>query len=239
LLSLNSKEIEMKKLLLIIILASTAVVAQTTWDGPTMTFTKADNANPALEANQDRITSNVWLTRGSGGELYNAKTESDSSKSNSPADTRWALGTTSSDLNSLSFDTFRNTIRPKNAENINMVLHLVTDDIYIDFKITSWTSGQGGSNGGAGGFSYQRSTDPSLSIEDYDKPVLSVYPNPSESFLRVSGLNAAEPYRLYSILGVEIQSGIVASDQEIDIDALQTGMYMLQIANTALPFVKK
>ena len=120
-----------------------------------------------------------------------------------------------------------------------MVLHLVTDDIYIDFKITSWTSGQGGSNGGAGGFSYQRSTDPSLSIEDYDKPVLSVYPNPIESFLRVSGLNAAEPYRLYSILGVEIQSGIVASDQEIDIDALQTGMYMLQIANTALPFVKK
>ena len=88
-------------------------------------------------------------------------------------------------------------------------------------------------------FSYQRSTDPSLSIEDYDKSVLSVYPNPSASFLRVSGLNTAEPYRLYSILGLEFQSCIVSSDQEIDIDALQTGMYMLQIANTALPFVKK
>ena len=84
----------MKKLLLIIILASTAVVAQTTWDGPTMTFTKANNANPTLEANQDRITSNVWLTRGnSGGQIYNAKTESDSSKISSPADTQWAFGT--------------------------------------------------------------------------------------------------------------------------------------------------
>lgn len=225
----------MKKLLLIIILASTAVVAQTTWGGPTMTFTKTNNANPALVANQDRITSNVWLTRGnSGGQIYNAKTETDSSKSSSPADTQWAFGTTSN-LGSLTFATFRGTSKPQNAVGQNMVLHLVTDDIYIDIKITSWTSG----NTSGGGFSYQRSTDPSLSIEDYDKPVLSVYPNPSASFLRVSGLNAAEPYRLYSILGVEIQSGIVASDQEIDIDALQTGMYMLQIANTALPFVKK
>ena len=225
----------MKKLLLIIILASTAVVAQTTWDGPTMTFTKANNANPTLEANQDRITSNVWLTRGnSGGQIYNAKTESDSSKISSPADTQWAFGTTAN-LGSLTFASFRGTSKPQNAVGQNMVLHLVTDDIYIDIKITSWTSG----STSGGGFTYQRSTDPSLSIEDYDKPVLSVYPNPSTSFLRVSGLNAAEPYRLYSILGVEIQSGVVSNDQEIDIDALQTGMYLLQIANTALPFVKK
>ena len=88
-------------------------------------------------------------------------------------------------------------------------------------------------------FRYQRSIDPSLSIEDYDKPFLSVYPNPSASFLRVSGLNTAEPYRLYSILGIEFQSGIVSSDQEIDIGPLQTGMYMLQIANTALPYCEK
>lgn len=223
----------MKKLLLTIILASNFIVAQTTWDGPTMTFTKADNADPTLEANQDRITSNVWLTRGnSGGQIYNAKTESSSSKSSSPANTRWAFGTTSN-LGSLTFSTFRGTSKPKNAVGQNMVLHLVSDDIYIDIKFTSWSSGK------QGGFTYERSTDPNLSIEDYDKPVLSVYPNPSTSFIRVNGLNAAKPYRLYSILGVEIQSGVVSIDQEIDIDALQTGMYMLQIANTALPFVKK
>lgn len=222
------------KTLLFMLLASSLVVAQTTWNGPTMTFTKADNANPALAANQDQITSNVWLTRGnSGGQLYNAKTESDSSKSSSPADTRWAFGTTAN-LGSLTFATFRGTSKPQNAVNQNMVLHLVTDDIYIDIKITSWTSGKTS----GGGFTYVRSTDPSLSIEDNNKPVLSVYPNPSTSFLRVSGLNAAEPYRLYSILGIEIQSGIISSDQEIDIDALQTGMYMLRIADTALPFIK-
>ena len=227
----------MKKLLFILLVSNLAFT-QTIWNGPTMTFTKVDYADPALEANQDRITPNVWLTRGNNGQLYNAKTESDSSKSSSPDDTEWAFGTTSN-LSSLTFSTFRGTSKPQNTVGLDMVLHLITDNIYIDIKITSWTSGQGSGNGNGGGFSYQRSTDPSLNIQDNKKSFLSVYPNPSTSFLRVSGLNAAESYRLYSILGVEIESGIVSSDQEIDIDALQTGMYMLQIANTSLPFVKK
>lgn len=228
----------MKKLLFILLVSNLAFT-QTIWNGPTMTFTKADNANSNMEANQDRITPNVWLTRGSGGELYNAKTESYSSKNISPDDTEWAFGTTSN-TSSLTFSTFRGTTsKPQNAVGQDMVLHLLTDDIFIDIKITSWTSGQGGQNGGGGGFSYQRSTDPSLSIQDNLKPVLSVYPNPSTSFLHVSGLNASTNYRLYNILGAEIQSGNVKADQGIDIDALQSGVYMLQISNTALPFVKK
>jgi len=40
-----------------------------------------------------------------------------------------------------------------------MVVHLISDDIYIDIKITSW---EAGSNSG-GGFSYERSTNPNLS----------------------------------------------------------------------------
>lgn len=217
-----------------ILLVSKLVVAQTTWNGPTMTFTKTDNADPTLAENQDQITSNVWLTRGnSGGQLYNAKTESDSSKSTSPDDTQWALGTTSN-IGTLTFSTFRGTSKPQDAVGQNMVLHLVTDDIYIDIKITSWTSG---SNSG-GGFSYERSTDPNLSIVDYEMPKLSLYPNPSTSFLRISGLKAAEPYCIYSILGGKTQSGIITENQEIDVNRLQTGIYMLQVSNTALPFVK-
>jgi hypothetical protein len=217
-----------------ILLVSKLVVAQTTWNGPTMTFTKTDNADPTLAENQDQITSNVWLTRGnSGGQLYNAKTESDSSKSTSPDDTQWALGTTSN-IGTLIFSTFRGTSKPQDAVGQNMVLHLVTDDIYIDIKITSWTSGR---NSG-GGFSYERSTDPNLSIVDYEMPKLSLYPNPSTSFLRISGLKATEPYCIYSILGVKTQSGIITENQEIDVNGLQTGIYMLQVSNTALPFVK-
>lgn len=225
----------MKKLLFILLVSNLAFT-QTIWNGPTMTFTKVDYADPNQEANQDQITSNVWLTRGNNGQLYNAKTESDSSKSSSPDDTEWAFGTTSN-LSSLTFSTFRGTSKPQNAVGLDMVLHLITDNIYIDIKITSWTSGQG-SGGNGGGFSYERSTDPSLGIQDNNKSILSVYPNPSTSFLRVSGLNASTNYRLYNILGAEVQSGTLKPNQAIDIDALQSGVYMLQISNTALPFVK-
>lgn len=37
--------------------------AQTIWAGTDLTFTKAANADWTLEANQDRLTNNVWITR--------------------------------------------------------------------------------------------------------------------------------------------------------------------------------
>src|SRR6186997_3434024 len=70
--------------------------APTVWTGPTITFTKT-GANPADvndPANQDRMTSNVWLTRAgpsSGGMINIAKESSyDFSLHTSPADTLWA-----------------------------------------------------------------------------------------------------------------------------------------------------
>src|SRR3954447_24032724 len=49
-----------------------AAQAATIWNGPKITFTKANNANPSLATSQDRITANVWLTRDSTMGLYNA-----------------------------------------------------------------------------------------------------------------------------------------------------------------------
>lgn len=131
---------------------------ETTWSGATMTFTKADNTDPAMEANQDRITDKVWLTRGNAsGDLYNAVTETASS-STSPAGTEWAEGTTA-DISNLTFGTLRNVDKPKDLVNRNLVLRLVEENIFIDLKITAWSTGGGGSNGGSGGgFSYERST---------------------------------------------------------------------------------
>ena len=41
------------------------------WEGSTITFSKADGADPNDEANQDRITNTVWLTRGNnGGQIF-------------------------------------------------------------------------------------------------------------------------------------------------------------------------
>ena len=78
----------------------------TIWRGETKAFTKVDNSDPNSEENQDRITSNVWITRGvSGGEIYNFVTESGSTKGQSPEGTLWAVGSID-DLSSLSFSSF-------------------------------------------------------------------------------------------------------------------------------------
>ena len=157
-----------------------ATWAATIWNGPTITFTKADGADPTQAVNQDRITPNVWITRGNIQGIYNIKTESFFSHFFSPQGTEWANGTTAnySSLTYTDWNTWAKGVNsgPPSTVGINAVVHLISDDIYIDIKFTSWSSG------GAGGFSYQRSTPPPPQI-------LSVQltgGNYSMSFLAVS-----------------------------------------------------
>ena len=124
-----------------------------------VTFTKENNADPTLAVNQDRITNNVWLTRGNNQGIYNAATEMGYTDISSPADTEWAFGTTAN-IDNLTFSNWETTIDSEpisNMLNQDMVVHLITDDIYLDIKFTAWTIGQGGGGPGGGGFSYTRS----------------------------------------------------------------------------------
>lgn len=123
----------------------------------TLVFTKADNADWALEANQDRITDNLWLTRKDNRGLFNILDEFEFDSDVSPEGTMWALGTTDN-LANLSFDTFYNTLGESigdNIENADMVLYVEADDLYLDINFSSWTSG-----GEGGGFSYTRAKGP-------------------------------------------------------------------------------
>ena len=126
----------------------------TIWEGTTMTFTKEDGGDPTSSSQQDHITDNVKITRGnSGGQIYNIVNESVAVKETSPAGTEWALGTIDQ-IADLTFEPFRAATngKPKNQLGKDMVLHLITDDIYISIRFTSWSTGQ------AGGFIYERST---------------------------------------------------------------------------------
>ena len=127
----------------------------TIWDGPTVTFSKADGANPDDETNQDQLTDNVWITRGNnGGQIYNAVSESAAAKNSSPADTEWAIGTTEQ-ISNLTFRSFRSTVtNPRTIVGENLVLHLISDDIFLDIRFTSWSANK------RGGFSYERSSNP-------------------------------------------------------------------------------
>ena len=125
------------------------------WTGAIVTFTKAAGADPNVEANQDRITDNVWITRGNdGGQIYNVKTESSSSKPSSPDDTEWAIGKIE-DIDNLKFESFRDALggKPKNEVGTDLVLHLITDNIYLSVKITQWDTEK------TGGFAYERSSE--------------------------------------------------------------------------------
>ena len=123
------------------------------WRGTATTFNKPDESNPNLVENQDRITENIWITRGNtGGQIFNIAINNSADKTESPVGTEWAIGTLD-ELDNLTFDYFRSAIsRPKSVIGKNLVLHLIEDDIYINVKFTSWSQGK------RGGFSYERST---------------------------------------------------------------------------------
>lgn len=139
---------------------TSATHAQTIWNGPRITASKAAGADPTLPENQDRITDNVWLTRGSIRGLYNIQAETSFINNFSPADTEWALGSTA-DIDSLSFTDFQSfvlgTVGSGNILQLldqDIVLHLITDDIFVDFTLKEWGLG----SGGGGSFRYERAT---------------------------------------------------------------------------------
>ena len=161
-------------------LSTTQINAATVWSGALLTFAEVSGASPTLATNQDRLTSHDWLTRGSVQGLYNASTESGFSHFLSPADTQWADGTLAN-FNTLVYhdwNTWAKSIHggPGGTVGVNAVLHLVTDDIYLSIKFTSWGAG------GSGGFSYQRTTP-------------SVVPEPATLALLGLGLPALLAFR--------------------------------------------
>ena len=125
------------------------------WNGPPMAFTNVAGSDPNLPENQDRITPNVWITRGSAQGIYNAKTESFFQHFFSPEDTEWANGTTANtNLPYTDWNSWAKGVNPgpPSTVGVNAVVHLKSEDIYIDIRFTSWAIGSG--------FSYIRSTAP-------------------------------------------------------------------------------
>src|SRR6266850_8304353 len=66
--------------------------AATIWTGPTTNFVNIDGSDPTQAANQDRLTANVWITRGAFQGIWNAATEAGFTQFFSPQGTEWADG---------------------------------------------------------------------------------------------------------------------------------------------------
>src|SRR5438128_1197685 len=130
------------------VIAATQAPAATLWNGPTITFTKPNGSDWTQPANQDRMTADVWLTRDAIQGLFNAATESGYTHFYSPENTAWAYGALAN-YASLTYTDWEdwNGHSPPSIVARDAVLHLVSDDIYLSIKFTSW-------GGSAGGFSY-------------------------------------------------------------------------------------
>ena len=127
--------------------------SSTIWTGSNKIFSKADGADHTQASNQDRLTSNVSITRANdGGQIFNIVKESSANKNSSPAGTSWSIGSIDN-INSLSFTNFRSAVgKPKDVVGKSLVMHLIDDNIYLSVKFTSWSDSQ------KGGFAYERST---------------------------------------------------------------------------------
>jgi hypothetical protein len=146
---------------------SAAVSAATVWAGLTESFVKPGFADYTQPEFQDRITSHVTLTRKTMQSIFNIAQESGATQSLSPIDTTWATGVTNpaqtisaSNWAALTFTDFMDAYGGQgavkdNAPIYNAVVHLVTDDIYLDLKFSVWGDGLSG-----GGFAYERSVAP-------------------------------------------------------------------------------
>jgi hypothetical protein len=129
--------------------------AQEVWSGRDYYFEKPDYADWTLEENQDRITDQVWITRKNNQGIFNIAQENGYGPQ-SPQDTEWATGD-AVDWADLTFTYWPDwhANYPPGMIGVDAVVHLISDDIYLDIRFESWTSADQG-----GGFSYYRATGP-------------------------------------------------------------------------------
>jgi hypothetical protein len=194
---------------MLIILALTVAPAATIWNGgPPLTFSKSGADDPTQAANQDRITANVWITRGGLEGIYNAKSESSFTHFASPADTEWADGS-AANFGSLTFTDWNTWVKvihppgPPATVNLPAVVHLISDDIYIDIKFTSWFTG--------GDFSYQRATAPAATNVPPSVIPASIQRPSSTSFQFSYSANVGLSYVLQRSLDLSNWTGIVTN----------------------------
>lgn len=129
------------------------------WSGRTLSFVRPDNVDWTQPQFQDHITPNVWITRKASMGIFNIKQEA-GYVATSPKDTEWATG----DAVNHAALTFKPWVQwaannPPSTVGVNAVVHLISEDIYIDIRIDSWTSSSLG-----GGFSYHRGEPPTTAV---------------------------------------------------------------------------
>jgi len=146
---------------------SSSDVPENIWKGVMVEFSKASNDDWTSKQFQDSITPNVILTRANKKAIFNIKKENSyKDDTGGPSDTEWALGSIDN-IDNLTFSSWIDAVdgSPTDYLDQELVVHLITDDIYFSIIMKYW--GGGGTND-PGALSYIRSTPNDLSDDDKD-----------------------------------------------------------------------
>ena len=71
----------------------------------------------------------------------------------------------------------------------------------------------------------------SLSLDDFGKSKIKIFPNPSSDFIQVSGLNKTVDFKILDLLGKEIKKGTIYGDEKINIQDIAKGTYLLKLGS--------
>lgn len=201
------------------------------WTGPTFTNVHA-SFSPAV----DKLTTNhvadaannVWLTRGTTQPLYNAAAES-AWNGSGPANTLWVLASGNlTNAASLTYGSFASVVgAPGHSPGLSVgktfFVKIVSDNIYLQLKLTAWGNNNGGS------FTYERST-PAVALPPPPTPVISLT-NPA------SGTVFAAPANVSIGANATVSSGTVTNVQlftnNVPFLSLQTPPFLFTANNLA------
>ena len=77
-----------------------------------------------------------------------------------------------------------------------------------------------------------------LSVEQYSIDNFFLFPNPSKNKIQISGLTDNSNYEIYNLMGMKIFTGTVSKNEDINIESLVNGVYVLKLNTKAIKFIK-
>ena len=79
----------------------------------------------------------------------------------------------------------------------------------------------------------------STGVDENGVNLLTLYPNPANSVIRIEGLEANSEVRIYNMMGALVKVVNANADEEIGIDDLSAGLYFVRCGSTTLRFIKE
>ena len=75
--------------------------------------------------------------------------------------------------------------------------------------------------------------------ETETKNSISIFPNPTNNYLNVNGIELNSEYRIYDTTGRKVFQGVFVKSNTVDIQSLENGIYYIEINNIDLKTIRK